>query len=156
LWKFLNSIERFYIKGLEVESHGEYRNGVYQELARGFGASSYTDLLANTRANETRLKNASEFGRSMLGKFEESQSFGDSLVRICLFAIWQTTKNEDTKDGLNFLHTELKDFYWINRERILGLMDYFSNLRFASSMEQWKKDALAASLLAGAVRNDHV
>jgi len=156
LWKSLNSMERFYVKGLEVESHGEYRNGVYQELARGFGATAYTDLLANTRANETRLKNASEFGRSILGKFEESQSFADSLVRICLFAIWQTAKNEDTKDGLNFLHTELKDFYWVNRERILGLLEYFSNLRFASSMDQWKKDAHASSLLAGAVRNDHV
>ena len=64
LWSDLGPLERFYLKGLEVESHGEYRSGVYQELARGFGAADYTDLLASTRANETRLKTASEFGRA--------------------------------------------------------------------------------------------
>jgi putative DNA methylase len=49
LWKDLSGMERFYLKGLEVESHGEYRNGVYQELARGFGAAEYTDLLAGKK-----------------------------------------------------------------------------------------------------------
>lgn len=39
LWRLLGPMERFYLKGLEVESHGEYRSGVYQELARGFGAA---------------------------------------------------------------------------------------------------------------------
>ena len=53
LWRDLGPSERLYLKGLEVESHGEYRSGVYQELARGFGAADYTDLLASTRANET-------------------------------------------------------------------------------------------------------
>src|SRR5206468_6875043 len=37
LWKSLTALEKFYIKGLELESHGERRTGVYQELARGFG-----------------------------------------------------------------------------------------------------------------------
>src|SRR5690606_24901576 len=45
LWKTLGPSERFYLKGVEVESHAEYRSGVYQELARGFGATDYTELL---------------------------------------------------------------------------------------------------------------
>jgi adenine-specific DNA methylase len=57
-WKTLSPMERFYLKGLEVEAHGEYRSGVYQELARGFGATDYNILLGSTRANETRLKTA--------------------------------------------------------------------------------------------------
>ena len=157
LWKTLGPMERFYIKGLEVESHGEYRSGVYQELARGFGANDYTDLLENTKANETRLKTAFEFGKRGLGTFGSSgDAFNDSLVRQCLFSVWLTVKNEGTKEGMDYLHTELREAYWTNREKIIGILEYMAALRHSSTMEHWKKDGHAASLLAGAVRNDHV
>lgn len=151
LWKQLGPMERFYLKGLEVESHGEYRIGVYQELARGFGAMDYTDLLASAKANETRLKDASEFGKKMLS----GEGFGGSLIRQCLFAIFMTAKNEDTQEGLNWLHTELPD-YWGSREKVIFILEYLSRLSFASPMSHWEKDANAAGLLAGAVRNDHI
>ncbi len=157
LWKSLGAMERFYIKGLEVESHGEYRSGVYQELARGFGANDYTDLLESTKANETRLKTASEFGKKGLGTFGSAgDAFNDSLVRQCLFSIWLTVKNEGTKEGMDYLHTDLREAYWINREKIIGILEYMAALRHSSTMEHWKKDGHAAGLLAGAVRNDHV
>lgn len=157
LWKSLGAMERFYLKGLEVEGHGEYRSGVYQELARGFGAAEYDTLLESGKANETRLKSASEFGKKMLGSYGAAgDAFADSLVRQCLFAVWLTVKNEDTRDGMNYLHTELKDAYWTNREKVAGVLDYLSALHHASSMEHWQKDAHAAGLLAGAVRNDHL
>lgn len=157
LWKTLGPMERFYIKGLEVESHGEYRSGVYQELARGFGATEYDTLLESGKANETRLKSASEFGKRMLGSYGTAgDAFADSLVRQCLFAVWMTVKNEDTREGLNYLHTELKDAYWTNREKIAGVLEYLAALRNASPMEHWQKDSEGAVLLAGAVRNDHV
>ena len=157
LWKNLGPMERFYIKGLEVESHGEYRSGVYQELARGFGANEYTDLLESTKANETRLKTASEFGKKGLGTFgRTTDAFNDSLVRQCLFSVWLTVKNEGTKEGMDYLHTELSEAYWTNREKIIGILEYMAVLRHSSTMEHWKKDGHAASLLAGAVRNDHV
>jgi hypothetical protein len=41
LWKSLSPLERLYLKGIELESHREYRTGVYQELARGFGVDEY-------------------------------------------------------------------------------------------------------------------
>ncbi len=157
LWKSLGPMERFYIKGLEVESHGEYRSGVYQELARGFGANDYTDLLENTKANETRLKTAFEFSKKGLGTFGSSgEAFDDSLVRQCLFSIWLTVKNEATKEGMDYLHTELREAYWSNREKITGILEYLTALGHSSTMEHWHKDAHASSLLAGAVRNDHV
>jgi putative DNA methylase len=52
LWKSLSAIERFYTKGLEMESHGEGRIGVYQELARGFGIQEYASLLAGPSQSE--------------------------------------------------------------------------------------------------------
>ena len=157
LWKTFGPMERFYIKGLEVESHGEYRSGVYQELARGFGAAAYTDLLESTKANETRLKSASEFGKKMLGTYGSTgESFADSLVRQCLFSVWLTVKNEATREGLDYLHTELREVYWSNREKITGILEYLADLRHSTTMEHWQKDSQAAALLAGAVRNDHV
>ncbi len=150
-WKTLSPMERFYLKGLEVESHSEHRSGVYQELARGFGATDYTELLANTRANQTRLKTASEFGRRLLS----GDGFARSLVRQVLFATHQIVRSEQTHDGLNWLRTELPD-YWGQREKIIHLLDYLATLRRVSDLSHWQKDAEAASLLAGAVRNDHV
>lgn len=151
LWKSLSPAERFYLKGLEVESHGERRSGVYQELARGFGAADYTDLLASAKANETRLKSATEFGRKQLS----GDGFGGSLLRQALFAVHQTVKSEEVRDGLNWLKTELAD-YWSSREKLVHLLDFLSALRYAAPMTHWQKDAAAAGLLAGAVRNDHV
>lgn len=151
LWKELDPMERFYMKGLEVESHGEYRSGVYQELARGFGATEYAELLQSTRANETRLKSAGEFGKRNLS----GDGFAGSLIRQCLFAVFQTAKTEEPREGLNYLKTELND-YWIKRERIIHILDYLAALRSVTGMEHWQKDAHAASLLGGMVRNDHV
>lgn len=151
LWKTLAPMERFYLKGLEVESHGEYRSGVYQELARGFGAPDYTDLLASTKANETRLKTASELGRRMLS----GGGFGESLVRHALFGIHQVAGSEQAHDGLNWLKTELSD-YWGGREKIIQILDFIVSLGRVSGMNQWSKDTEAAELLVGAVRNDHV
>ena len=152
LWRDLGPSERLYLKGLEVESHGEYRSGVYQELARGFGAADYTDLLASTRANETRLKSATEFGRSKLS----GDGFAGTLLRQVLYAVAQTVRAEETRAGLDWLKTELLPDYWGSREKIIRLLDYLAGLRFVGSMPQWVKDAAAAGLLAGAVRNDHV
>ena len=151
LWRQLSAMERYYLKGLEVESHGEYRNGVYQELARGFGAADYTELLANTSANETRLKRPSEFGRRGLS----GDGFAESLMRQCLFAVYQASTNEDTQGALTWLRTELPN-YWTNRIRIAEILEYLANLSHTDPMTHWKKDSHAARLLAGAVRNDHV
>ncbi|MCB0192592.1 MAG: DUF1156 domain-containing protein [Anaerolineae bacterium] len=151
IWRWLSPLERFYLKGLDVESHAEYRNSVYQELARGFGAADYSDLLANTRANETRLKNASEFGKRGL----TGAGFNSSLVRHSLFAVYQVGKNQHVQTGLNWLKTELPD-YWSSRERLVHILDYLASLARVTPMAHWHKDGQAAELLAGAVRNDHI
>jgi adenine-specific DNA methylase len=151
LWKRLSPMERFYLKGLEVESHGEYRNGVYQELARGFGAAAYTELMAGTQANETRLKSATEFGRRGLG----GGGFAATTLRQLLYAIHLTGGEGGAQAGLNYLKTELTD-YWPQRERLVALLDYLAALGRVSTMPHWTRDGRAAGLLAGAVRNDHV
>ncbi|MBE0524905.1 MAG: hypothetical protein IBX40_11310 [Methanosarcinales archaeon] len=152
IWKQLTPEERFYIKGLEIESHGEYRTGAYQELARGFGIREYRSMQESGKANQTRLKTASEFKNRNLG----DEGFGSSMVRHILFAIHETLQNEKTSAGRIWLHTELGQQYWNKRKEIIELLRYISNIGMGSNMEHWKKEAEAARLLAGAVENDHV
>jgi putative DNA methylase len=152
IWKQLKPEERFYLKGLEIESHGEYRSGAYQELARGFGIREYKSMQSNGKANNTRLKTASEFKNRDLG----NDGFGSSLIRHLLFAVNETVQNEDTGAGKVWLHTELGQEYWSRRREIIELLRYLAGVNMSSSMAHWKKDAEAARLLAGAVENDHI
>lgn len=152
IWKHLTPEERFYLKGLEIESHGEYRNGVYQELARGFGIREYRSMQASRKANQTRLKTASEFKNRKLS----DDGFGSSLIRHLLFAIYETVQNEGTSAGRVGLHTELGQQYWNRRQEIIELLRYLSSTSMTSSMEHWGEDADAARLLAGAIENDHI
>lgn len=148
LWKSLSALERLYLKGLEIEGHGEHRQGVYQELARGFGVDEYKFMLASTKANETRLKTASEFGRREMG----DTGFGASLVRHALFATFKTAETDSPTDGITWLKTEVPD-YRANRQRLIEILDYLAAIAANASMEHWHPDAQAAKLLAGALRN---
>lgn len=147
LWPRLSAEDKLYLKGLDVESHGDYRAGVYQEFARGFGVRDYRALLRTGKANETRLKTASELRRSELG----DSSFGTGLVRHALYATWRAVETEDVAESLTWLRTELPD-YWNRRDALTTLLRYLSVL----DSDHWRQDAAAARLVAGAVENDHV
>ena len=142
MWRSLAPEERLYLKGLEVESHGDYRAGVYQEFARGFGVADYRGLLHTGKANQTRLKTASELQRADLT---------DGLLRHALYAVWRSADTGDTADSMTWLHTELRD-YWPRRESLVAILRYLAAL----AIPHWRTDAEAARLVAGAVENDHV
>jgi putative DNA methylase len=103
LWKRLAPEEKLYLKCLEVESHGDYRSGVFMEFARGFGVRDYRFMLESGEANQTRLKTATEFKRREWG----TDGFGSSLLRHALFAVYQAADQDSTKLGLNYLKTEI-------------------------------------------------
>ena len=148
VWKTLTPEERLYLKGLELEAHGEYRNGAYQELARGFGVREYTHLYASGSANETRFMNATEFGRKELGK----TAFGTSLLRNALFAVREARAAEDAAVGRNWLRNEMPD-YWSQRRALIEVLSYFE--RMGHTSDAWRDDAEAAGFVAGSVANDH-
>jgi len=150
IWKQLTPEERFYLKGLELESHGEYRVGAYQELARGFGIRDYRGLQQTGRANETRLKTASEFRDRDVGGI----GFSSSLVRQILFAIRQVRQEENTAAGKVWLREY--QGYWERRKDIVAILKYISAFGSIGSMPQWKEDAEVARLLAVVVEQDHV
>jgi adenine-specific DNA methylase len=147
-WKTLAPSERLYLKGLELEKHGEYRTGAYQELARGFGVREYKPLYASSRANKTRFKSASEFGTKQLGE----DGFEGSHVRHALFAVHEARDQDDAQAGRLWLRNELPD-YWGNRKKLIEILKYLASMESVS--EHWEEDAKAARLVAGAVENDH-
>ena len=131
------------LKGLEVESHGDFRAGVYQEFARGFGVADYRRLLHTGKANQTRLKTASELQRADLT--------GAGLLRHALYAVWRAAATGDTADSMTWLRTEIRD-YWPRREPLVAILRCLAGFR----IDHWRTDAAAARLVAGAVENDHV
>ena len=147
LWRQLGPEEKLYLKGLEVEGHGERRAGVYQEFARGFGVRDYRFLLRTGKANETRLKTASEFQGRVLGE----SAFGRGLVRHALYAVWRATETGEVRDSLTWLHSELHD-YWSQRESLVLVLRHLASV----DIGHWRANAAAARLVAGAVENDHV
>ncbi|MEK7254139.1 MAG: DNA methylase, partial [Bacteroidota bacterium] len=149
LWRTLAPEERFYIKGLEVQSHGEHRSGVYQEMARGYGLRDYRLFLKSDKANETRLMTAIEFGNKELGQ----EGFGKTLLREVLFAIRTTHQEETPRPARQRLHQNLPD-YWGRRQDVIKLLKYLE-MR-CERIGHWSADVKAAYLLRGYLENDRV
>jgi hypothetical protein len=148
VWRNLTPEERLYVKGVEVEAHGDYRSGVYMEFARGYGVRDYRVMLGSADANQTRLKTPSEFrGASLSG-----EGFPSTLLRQVLFAIYKTAETEDPGIGREWLHREVGN-YWDRRAAIVALLRYFVHAP-SLAMTHWKKDSAAADLLAGLLAND--
>ena len=149
-WKALSAPERLYLKGLELEKNMERRSGAYQELAKGFGVRDYTGLYYQAKANAVRFKTGSEFKKINLGSGE----FGATTLRNILFAIHETVRTDNARQGLNWLRDEVPT-YWQQRKQMVAVLNYLAALTHISHMPHWEKDADAAQRLAGAVENDH-
>lgn len=150
VWRGLTPDERLYLRALDVESRGEQRQGVYQELARGFGVREFRPLLQTSTANSTRVKTPGEFGRRDLA----GDGFGGTRLRQLLFGVHATRASETPDAGLRYLKDEVVN-YWIERQRLITLLDWLAELGRGEAMEHWLADSEAARLLAGRLRGDH-
>ena len=120
---------------------------MFQEFARGFGVRDYKFILQSGKANQTRLKTATEFKRREWG----TDGFGSSLLRHLLFSVYQSAERDDAKVGLNYLKTEIPD-YWAQRGNMVEMLRFIGKL----PVPHWTTDSEAARLLAGTLENDHV
>ena len=69
-WRELSLVERYYLRALDIESRGERRKGMYEELARGFGVTDIRPLLKSDKANGTRMLTPSGLAASLLAPIE--------------------------------------------------------------------------------------
>ena len=59
-------MERYYLRALDIESRGERRQGMYEELARGFGIEDIKPLLKSDKANGARMNTPTGLGGALL------------------------------------------------------------------------------------------
>ncbi len=174
-WRDLSLVDRYYLRALDIESRGERRKGMYEELARGFGVIDIRSLLKSDKANGARMLTPSGFGTAGLaapaGAGADSavlperrgraagggvHPFSVSRVRHLLFAIRETaTADNSPEPGRQYLRDTFGQGYWGQRERFVGLLEWLAALGNAEGMEEWTADSTAARILAGRLRNDH-
>jgi len=153
LWKELSPSERFYIKGLEAEKHGNYQISTYQEYARGFGLSSYSQMMASERANTARLKTPTEFAMRTVS---EVPDFESSTLRLVLQAIHIAIKeDENPEKGLWHLKNNVND-YWNSRDMLKQLLSFLKDAKDIDTMPHWAEPAQMAEHVFVLVDSDHI
>jgi hypothetical protein len=173
-WRDLSLTERYYLRALDIESRGERRKGMYEELARGFGVTDIRPLLMSDRANGARMHTASGFAATLLAQADGAVAdtnalptrrgrastasvhpFATSPLRHLLFAVRETAANDNNPEpGRQYLRDTFGQGYWNQRERFIGLLEWLSQLGNAAGMEEWHADSEAARILVGRLRND--
>jgi hypothetical protein len=154
LWKDLTNAEKFYVKGLESEKHGNYQIGTYQEFARGFNIGSYGKLMASEKANSARLKTPFEMaGRSL----NDIPDFEKSLLRTIFMGIYTGIKeDENPSKALGYIKNELSG-YWEKRDMIKQLLSFIKDTKDIDNMAaHWEQSGDMAELLYSLVTNDSI
>jgi putative DNA methylase len=174
-WRDLSLAERYYLRALDIESRGERRKGMYEELARGFGVTDIRPLLKSDKANGARMFTPSGLEASLLAPIEGSEAnaaglpsrrgragaagphpFAASPLRHLMFAVRETTAADNSPEpGRQYLRDTFGQGYWGQRERFIGLLEWLAQLGNTAGMDEWRDDSEAARILAGRLRNDH-
>jgi len=173
-WRDLSLVERYFLRALDIESRGERRQGMYEELARGFGVTDIKPLLKSDKANGARMFTPSGLASSLLAAAATNQlvdipatkrgragnsvthPFASSPLRHLMFAIRETAAADNSPEpGRQYLRDTFGQAYWTKREGFVGLLEWLSALGNAEDMNEWANDSEASRILAGRLRNDH-
>lgn len=173
VWRDLDLSERYYLRALDIESRGERRKGMYEELARGFNLTDIRPLLLSDKANGARMLTPSGFASATLavagdqdasalpsrrgrGAAAGPHPFATTTLRHLLFAVRETTRSDGSPElGRQYLRDTFGQGYWRLRERFVHLLDWLSALGNTGGMVEWAEDSESARILAGRLRNDH-
>ena len=153
-WRELTNAEKFYIKGIESEKHGNYQIGTYQEFARGFSIGGYSQLMASERANSARLKTPFEMADRSLNDVPDFQG---SLMRTVFEGIYVAIKNDmNPSKGLDFIKNDISN-YWDKREMIQQILSFLVDINDISNMQEHCADsAKMADALLTVVKHDSI
>jgi putative DNA methylase len=173
-WRNLSLVERYYLRALDIESRGERRKGMYEELARGFGVTDIGPLLKSDKANGARMFTPSGLAASLLAPIPGAEPnsaalparrgrastgaphpFAASPLRHLMFAIRETASADSSPEpGRQYLRDTFGQGYWGAREGFIALLEWLAALANAEGMNEWIADSEAARILAGRLRND--
>ncbi len=178
-WRNLSLVERYYLRALDIESRGERRKGMYEELARGFGVTDIKPLLKSDKANGTRMFTPSGLAASLLVPVQGAEQgggadaaalparrgraasagphpFAAAPLRHLMFAVRETSAaGNNPEPGRQYLRDTFGQGYWGKREAFVFLLEWLAALGNGEGMNEWSADSEAARILAGRLRNDH-
>ena len=175
-WRDLSLVERYYLRALDIESRGERRQGMYEELARGFGVAEIKPLLKNDKANGARMFTPTGLAASLLRPITGAPTattdalptrrgragggvahpFAGAPLRHLMFAIRETTAADNSPEaGRQYLRDTFGQGYWGKREGFVALLEWLAALGNTEGMDAWIADSEAARILSGRLRNDH-
>ena len=147
-WDTFQPAERFYLKLLELESRGLKTLDNYQNFAKAFRVRNFKLLMANTKANSSRLKSSLEFGKN---EMSEGSELYNTLLRGILYAVMELQTGVDGDLVLKHLAQNIPDYYR-TREPLIGMAHYI-----AAKLSHIRPDeARAAGILEELVRNQKV
>jgi putative DNA methylase len=150
-WDRFTGAERFYLKLADLETKGLKSLDNYQNFAKAFKVRDFRALMASQKANEARLKNAVEFGKT---EMSEGSELHQSALRAVLYAMMELVKNVDGNEVLAHLTLNVPDYYsnQTQRELVVELADYF-----AKKLETLRaEEASAARVLRELVKNQRL
>jgi hypothetical protein len=166
-------VERFFLRALDIETRGERRSGMYEELARGFGVNDIKPMLKSDKANGVRMCTATGMGKTILSPVggqttdgtlssrtrlpsSGSHPFAASPLRHLLFAVRETSVGGGNPEpSRQYLRDAFGQLYWSYREQFVALLEWIALIGAAAGMEDWLTDSESARILAGRLRNDH-
>ena len=151
LWQKLSGAERFYLKMLDLEARGAKALDNYQNFAKAFKVRDFYALMGDRRANQARLKTATEFGRA---EMSEGSELHGSVLRAVLYAVMELLADVETNDVLAHLTHNVPDYYGdlTQRERAVAIAEYLAEQLRTLRPEE----ARSARILAEAVRNQRI
>jgi len=150
-WDKLTGAERFYLKMLDLESRGTKTLDNYQNFAKAFKVRDFRAFMAEQRANQARLKSASEFGRS---EMSEGSELHKSVLRAVLYAVMELTGDIDGAEVLAHLTLNITEYYSDQTLRDIAaeLADYL-----AKHLETIRPaEASAARILRELIKNQRL
>ena len=160
-WRFPSLVERYYLRALGIESQGERRKGMVEELARGFGVTDIEPLLKSDKANGTRIFTAGGMAASLLVPVQGGEQgggadasalpacrgragsagphpFAASPLRHPMFAIRETSATDNNPEpGRQYLRDTFGQGYWGKREAFVVLLEWLAALGNAEGMHEW-------------------
>jgi putative DNA methylase len=151
IWDKLMPAERFILKMTDMESKSLKTLDNYQNFAKAFKVRDFVPFMFEKKANESRLKGASEFGKTELSEGSELYL---STLRAIYFAIYELNREIDATEVLQHLSFNVKDYFTVpsQREMVVAISEYL-----AKKLEVLRpEEASSARVLAELVRNQRL
>ncbi len=155
-WQKLHSVERFYLKMVEMEHQGAKALDNYQNFAMAFKVRQFDTLMSDaSKANSARLKLSTELKSSMMSGDTE---ISGTPLRALLYAMFELSKQTEIDDVLSHLMDNCPN-YLANKQVLAKMADYLAEKREGLKGTKTftpEQEASNARILAEAIRNQRL